>query len=547
VAARLGAKGVDDVVAYLAGQKKRDFAQIARTPPPPVLPYARIAGRAAEPHNWPTYWGDYQGHHFSELAQITPANIAGLQAKWAAGLPGASLLQSTPLVVDGVMYVSGPPGDVYALDARTGGQLWKYSRKQDVVNPYQINPSNRGVAVLDGRVFFNTLDNNLIALDARTGRQLWEKRLGDTMTGMTMTGAPLALKDKIVTGMSGGEGGVNGWLEAYNPATGEKLWRFDVIPGPGQPGNETWAGDSWKTGAGATWLTGSYDVETNTVIWATGNPGPDFNHAVRKGDNLHTDSVVALDADTGKMKWFYQFTPNDSHDWDSVQDMVLADRIVDGKLRKVLLHADRNGFYYMLDRTNGQFIRATNFVHQTWNDGFDAKGRPKVRPGSEASIEGVRVYPAVGGTNFQAPSYDRQAGVFYLAFQDAEGFANYGPAPYEPGKLFYGFGSAKRPAPLRDPIQGIKALNADTGETLWTFPLIRNSLSAGVLGTRGGALFASTAEGWFLGLDAKTGKPLWRFNTGGSINASPMSYAVDGKQYVAVSAGNTVYAFALPN
>jgi PQQ-dependent dehydrogenase (methanol/ethanol family) len=544
-AQRLGSKAVDDLTAYLLTQKTRAFDLIAKLTLPEGLTGERIAATPRRSGNWPTYWGDYHSHHFSELAQITTANVSSLQGRWAAVLPGPVPLQASPIVIDGIMYVSGPPGYVYALNAKTGQQLWKYYRKQDVLNPYQINPSNRGVAVLGSRVFFNTLDNNLIALDARSGRQLWEKRLGDTMRGMTLTGAPLALKDRIIVGMSGGEGGVNGFLEAFDPASGNKLWHLDTIPGPGQPGHDTWLGDSWKNAGGATWLTGSYDPELNLLYWATGNPGPDFDSDIRRGDNLYTCSALAINPDTGKLVWWFQFTPNDSHDWDAVQNLVLADRMIDGKPRKLLLQANRNGFFYVLDRVTGKFISGTAFVQQTWNAGFDKNGRPKVRPETISTEKGVRVYPQ-SATNFQAPSYDEQNGVYYVAYRDSEGFGNYARSNFEPGKLYFGTGNATPLKPLRDPMLGIKALDVGTGATLWNFPLSRSGAQPGLLGTRGGVLFAASAEGWFVGLDSKTGKPLWKFNTGGPIGASPMTYTVGGEQFVALAAGNTVYAMALP-
>jgi alcohol dehydrogenase (cytochrome c) len=542
---RLGSVAVDDLVAYLSAQKGRRFDIISRTPLPPGLTSAEIAAAPAQPRNWPTYWGDYGGHHFSELSQITRENVGALQVRWAANLAGSSALQASPLVIDGVMYVAGPPGSVYALNAMTGQQLWRFFRKQDVLNPYQINPSNRGVAVLGTRVFFGTLDNNLIALDARTGRELWEERLGDTMRGLTLTGAPLALKDRIIMGMSGGEGGVNGFLEAFDPLTGNKLWHLDTIPGPGQYGHETWPGKTSKSGGGATWLTGSYDPRLDLLYWTTGNPGPDFDSQDRRGDNLYTCSVLAVKPDTGRLVWWYQFSPNDSHDWDSVQDVVLADRLFKGKPRLLLLQADRNGFFYVIDRVTGKFISATPFVEQNWNAGFTSSGRPIVRPETVSSVSGVRIYPGAA-TNFQAPSYDERTGVFYVSYHDAEGWGNYAPSKFEPGKLYFAAGSVAAPSPLRDPKYGIKALDVDSGKTLWDFPMTRANPGAGVLGTRGGIVFAATAEGWFIALDSKTGKLLWKFYTGRAISASPMSYSVGGEQYVAVAAGNTVYGMALP-
>ncbi|HVV27561.1 MAG TPA: PQQ-dependent dehydrogenase, methanol/ethanol family [Rhizomicrobium sp.] len=542
----LTAAQADDLVAYLSHQKKRDFTQTAKLDPAPVLTYRRLANSRAEPHNYPTYWGGYDGHHFTELTQITAANAARLQARWAAPLPGQSPLEALPLVVDGVMYVSGPPGDVYALDARTGLQLWHFHRKQDVVNPYQINPSNRGVAVLDGRVFFGTLDDNLIALDAHTGRELWEVRLADTLEGFTLTGAPLAVDGKIIMGSSGGEMGLRGFLDAYDPASGKRLWRVYTTAAPGEPGGKTWEGDSWKLGGGGTWLTGSYDPELHTLYWSVGNPAPSFNPTVRKGDNLYTDSVLALDPDTGKIKWHYQFTPNDSHDWDSEEDLVLADQVIDGKPRKLLLHADRNGVFYVLDRENGKFLWAKPFVKATWVKGWDKNGRPIVDHDTDATPEGKVVWPATGGTNFQAPSYDRATQTLYLQYVDSRGWANSGPAVFERGKLYTARGTVV-PPPGPPPQPGIMALDTTTGAAKWKFPVARGTLSGGVIATRGGVVFAATAEGQFIALDMRDGKPLWNFRTGSPITASPVSYAVDGKQYVAIAAGNMLYAFALPD
>jgi PQQ-dependent dehydrogenase (methanol/ethanol family) len=507
----------------------------------------RIVNASAEPQNWLTYWGDYHGDHFSSLSQINKDNVALLQAKWAAALPGASLVQATPIVVDGVMYVSGPPGDVYALDAKSGLQLWKFSRKQDVVNPYQINPYNRGVAVLQGRVFVGTLDNLVIAIDARTGRELWERRIADTLKGFTITGAPLALKDRIVVGVGCGEYGVRGFLESYDAATGRRLWRVETIPGPGEPGNTTWPGDSWQRGGGGTWLTGSYDPQLNLLYWAVGNPAPYNNWKIRAGDNLHTDSVLALNPDTGALIWSYQFTPNDSHDWDSAQDMVLADRVIDGKERKVIIHADRNGFLYVLDRTDGEFLSGRPFVRQTWNDGFGVRGRPRVRPDSVATPAGQRVFPTTSATNFQAPSFDQRTGRLFLVFRDTEGFAAYGDPDYEPGRLYTAPARAARPVPAAPLFTGIRALAVDSGAVLWTFPLTRFASQAGVLATQGDILFAGSADGSFIALDSNTGAPLWHFRTGGQIIASPISYAADGHQFVALAVGNQIYSFALPD
>jgi alcohol dehydrogenase (cytochrome c) len=542
---RLSVEQRADLLAYLSQRRQR--AVVSVDSGSGGLSSARLIHAQREPQNWLTYWGSYASGHFSGLNQIDRHNLSQLQARWAMPMPGNSPLEATPLVVDGLMYMSGPPGDVYALDARSGLQIWKFHREQEQVNPFQLNPYNRGVAVLGGRVFVTTLDDNLVALDARSGSVLWEQHVADTLEGYTMTGAPLALDNKVIVGVSGGEMGIRGFLDAYDANDGHRLWRFNTIPGPGEPGHETWSGDSWKTGSGATWLTGSYDAQLRLLYWAVGNPGPDFDPVKRQGDNLYTCSVLALDPDTGRLAWFYQFSPHDTHDWDSAEDLILAEEPIDGRTRHVLLHADRNGFFYTLDRATGKFISAVPFVRQSWNKGFDADGRPIVDPASISTAEGHRISPGVGGTNFQAPSYDQAHHVLFLNFLDGQGSASYQPAEYKRGQIFSGAHFSARLPPLSEAVQGVMALDTLTGHKLWTFPVPRVSLQAGVLATRGEVVFAATSEGNLLGLDARTGKSLWHFQTGGQIMASPMSYSIDGTQFIAIAAGNTLYSFALPD
>jgi alcohol dehydrogenase (cytochrome c) len=543
IATRFTPAQVDDIVAYLANQKGRDFAQAMKANPTSVLPYSGIL--KPSPSNWPTYWGDYQGRHFSALSQITPANAHQVQARWATPILGTNgNSEASPIVVDGVLYFSSP-GEVEAVDARTGMVKWAFHRKQDVKNPYQNNANNKGVAVLDGRVFVGTLDDNLIALDANTGRELWEVRTADTMTGAELGGAPLALDGKIIMGMAGGEFGVRGYLDAYDPATGKRLWRTYTVPGPGEPGNESWPGDTWKLAGAPTWLTGSYDAETHTIYWGVGNPGPDYDASTRPGDNLYSDSVLAFDPDTGKIKWHYQFTPNDDHDWDSTEDYVLTDLMVKGKMRKVMLHADRNGVYYVLDRNTGEFLFAKPFVKVNWVTGWDAKGRPIVNPATKATKSGNVVFPATGGTNFQAPSYDEKTGLFFLEYVSSQGFAIASPGPFEQGKLYLNRGTGA-PPPGPQPEQGVEAIDAKTGNVVWKFPLSRVSLSAGVMATKGGVLFVAGAEGQMIALESKTGKLLWHTRLSSAISASPVGYSVGGKQFVAVVAGNVAYGFSLP-
>jgi alcohol dehydrogenase (cytochrome c) len=518
----------------------------------PQVTSERLRRSNTEPHNWMTYWGDYAGTHYSALTEVTTTNVPRLQAQWAMQFPGSTILEATPLVVDGVMYTSGLPGTVVAIDAATGRQIWRYQRPQKVRNPDEINPFNRGVAVLGNRVFFGTLDAALVALDVTTGLPLWEVQLADTMLGYSLTSAPLIVKDKVLAGITGGEFGPPGFLDAYDPETGKRLWRFHSIPGPGEFGHDTWAGDSWKLGGSPMWLTGSYDPELNLLYWTVGNPTPQMDRSARAGDNLFSDSVVALDPDTGERKWHYQFTPNDGHDWDSNQDVILVDRMWRGRMRKLLLHADRNGLFYVLDRATGEFLSGTPFVYQNWNTGFDAKGRPIAAPGSNSSPEGsFYVFPSIGGgTNFQAPSYSPITGWLYLEY--AESGRRYVSAPeaYQPGKQYIGRGADAAGGPKPgEPTRsaGIKALDPDSGKTIWDFKISLGSLTNGVLATAGGVVFAATREGNLIALDANTGKSLWRFQTGAAMAASPMSYAVGGKQYVAVSAGNVLYSFALPN
>ncbi len=543
-AQRLSEAEIGDIVAYLKTLNGRDASKVIEAQIPGGLTFERLRNAAAEPQTWLTYWGDYQGRHFSGLNQINAANAGQLQARWAVPM-GDGLLEGSPIVVDGVMYASGMPGQVFALDAKSGLQIWRYQRQQKVVPQGQINRFNRGVAMLGNRLFVGTLDAALVALDARTGQLLWETQIADSRQGYSITSAPLALKDKIIVGVSGGEFGANGFVEAYDPASGKKLWRFDTVPPPGEFGHETWKGDSWQHGGSPTWLTGSYDPDLDTLYWTVGNPGPDYDGDVRSGDNLFSCSVLALDPATGRRKWHYQFTPNDSHDWDSTEDVMLVDRMFHGQQRKLLMQADRNGVFYVLDRTNGAFLAGTPFVRMTWNTGFDANGRPKVVPGWDSRPEGsIAVYPSLGGgTNFQAPSYSSVTGWVYVETSDSGQRFTRTPQAFEEGRQYQG----GRGAGLGEPVAaGIKAIDPETGETKWEYKIGRSSLAAGLLATAGNVVFAATGEGNLIALDARTGAALWHYSTGSTMAASPMSYSVDGKQFVAISAGGVLYSFALP-
>ena len=553
---RLSDADITGVVAYLGTQQGRDASRTALAPiVPGGVTYDRLRNAKAEPHNWLMYWGDYQGTHYSALDRIDTTNVARLRSEWSMPIPGDTVLESTPLVVDGVMYTTGGgnPRTVTAIDARSGRQIWRWTRQQKVRNPYETDRVNRGVAIAGHRLFVGTNDAALICLDARTGLALWEVQVADTMEGFNITSPPLILEDRLIVGVAGGEYPLRGFLEAYD-FSGKRLWRFNTVPGPGEPGHETWKGESWKTGGGGTWLTGTYDPELRTLYWPIGNPAAVIDRSLRgDGDNLFTDSVVALDPNTGERKWHYQFTPNDGHDGDSTEDMVLVDRMWRGRHRKLLLHADRNGHFYVLDRTTGAFLSGTPFIHQTWNKGFDEKGRPMRIPGSASSPEGsFVVYPTAGGaTNFQPPSYSPITGLFYLEYTESgERYVSL-PQPPERGREYMGQapgrrGNAPRGPGDPPPSSGIKAIDVETGKTVWDFKLYQGSLSNGVLATAGGVLFASSRDGNIMALDAKTGKHLWHYQTGGSNGAAPMSYAVDGRQYIALSAGSNLFTFALP-
>jgi alcohol dehydrogenase (cytochrome c) len=353
--------------------------------------YERLVKADQEPGNWLTYSNSYNSWRFSRLDQINTQTVKNLQVKWLFQARHQEKFETTPLVVDGIMYLTRPENDVFALDAETGRVLWTYSHKNPERTYNCCGRVNRGLAIMGNRLFMNTLDMHVIAIDAKSGRELWKTEIFDYTAsgGYAATGAPLAVKDKVIVGMAGGEHSISGFLDAYDAATGRQLWRFHTIPQPGEPNFGTWAGDSWKTGGVATWNNGSYDPETNTVYWGTSNPWPDYNGDSRAGDNLYSCSVLALDADTGKLKWHYQLTPHDTHDWDATQIPILLDAQFRGRPRKLMAWAARNGFYYLLDRNTGEFLLAKNFMRQTWDKGFDDKLRPQFIPVTNLTPEGI--------------------------------------------------------------------------------------------------------------------------------------------------------------
>ncbi|RUA00658.1 MAG: PQQ-dependent dehydrogenase, methanol/ethanol family [Candidatus Neomarinimicrobiota bacterium] len=506
--------------------------------------WERLVNAADEPHNWLMYSGTLDSKRFSRLDQIHNRNVAGLELKWAHHIPQLGRAETTPLVVDGVMFITESPSNLVAVDAATGRPFWRYDHELPDDLRICCGRNNRGVAILGETLYMSTLDAHLVAIDARSGNLLWSAEVADYRAGYSKTAAPLIVKDKVVTGIAGGEFGIRGFLDAYDADTGRREWRTHTIPGPDHPDNRTWAGDSWRTGGSPTWITGSYDPELNLVYWGTGNPGPDYNGDIRGGDNLYADSVLALDGDTGEMKWYFQFTPHDVHDWDAIQIPVLADIDVDGAPRKAMLWANRNGFYYTLDRETGEFLVGKEFARQTWAEGLDTNGRPIRRPGMLPSAEGTLVSPMAGGaTNWWSPAYSPRTGLLYVNAFDGEAEFFIRDENYDEGSRFTG-GGTQTPLPIENYASAIRALDPATGDLRWEFP-IKPRTRAGVLATAGDLVFSGSVDGYFFALDAVTGAELWHIGLGGPVHASPMTYAVDAQQYVTMTVGNVLYTFAL--
>jgi len=439
-------------------------------------------------------------------------------------------LEVTPLVAEGIMYATGPH-EAFALDARTGREIWEYSRpRASLMAGDAALGTNRGVAILGDKVFMATDDAHLIALNRTTGHLVWEVRMPDKPMHYGSTLAPLIVKDMVIAGVSGGDWGMRGFVAAYRASTGERLWRRWTIPAKGEPGAETWGGNPPEDSGGATWLTGSYDPETDTLYWPTGNPFPDSDDRARPGDNLYTNCILALDPKSGALKWFYQVTPHDVYDWDAAAPLVLVDTKYQGRQRKLLLHADKNGFFYVIDRTNGHLLLARKFVRVTWASGIGSDGRPQLLP-----QHGI-VCPRVG-TNWNATAFSPSTRLFYLM-------------AYEKCSVKLSSRSAKGGRPPEESGEKyLRALDIDSGKTVWQVPQYgpgEGKRDAGVLATAGGILFYGDPSGDVVAADARDGKPLWHFPTNGENKASPIAYAVDGKQFIALAVGPNILCFGLP-
>jgi len=517
-----------------------DAGSRVRTQP---VSYEKIRDSGQSLNSWLTYSGSYDGGRFSLNRQITPANAGGLRLLWMRQYSTSEpSIETSPLVVDGYMFVTVPPNRVEALDAKTGDLIWAYDRDLPARLSLCCRYVNRGLAVLGSTLYLGTLDAHLVALDINTGQVSWDVEIANYKTGYSITSAPLALKNLVITGVAGGEYGIRGFIDARDAVTGREVWRFDTIPEPGQPGADTWEGKAWKTGGGPTWLTGSFDPESNLIYWPIGNPSPNFEGDTRRGDNLYTNSVVALDVDHGTLRWYFQFTPHDVFDWDATEILVLLDRNVAGKRQRLLAQANRNGFFYLLDAKTGTFLLAKPFAKQTWADDIDRNGRPELNPAALPTEEGTIVYPGVGGaTNWESPSYSPMTGLMYVPVLDWGGIFSKAHTEYHPGEVFPG-GSFQFFAD--ETAQGaVRALNPMTGDVQWEY---RNSATSagGLLSTGGGVVFGSQDQNFFA-LDAKTGRELWRVGTGGRTVAAPVTFLYQGKQMVTIAAGHDILTFGL--
>jgi alcohol dehydrogenase (cytochrome c) len=519
-----------------------------------------VADGLKNPARWLSYSGDYTSQRYSPLTQITAANAGQIRAEWTFQTGVTGKFEATPIVIDGTMYITGANDHAWGLDAKTGKQLWHYQRFQETAGgaPGRGGAGagqptlaglkvccglvNRGFAAWHDKLYMMTLDAHLVALTMKDGRVVWDVPLAAASDGFAGTAAPLVVKDKLIVGLAGGEYAIRGFISAIDPETGKEVWRFYTVPGPGEPGFQSWSA-TWDKGGGPAWLTGAYDPDLNLLYWGTGNPNPDFYGGDRIGDNLYTGSLVAIDADTGKLKWHYQFTPHDEHDWDAVEMPVLADVTIGGRQRKVVMQANRNGFFYVLDRATGEFLVGKPFVKTTWAIEIGRDGRPIELPNQRPTREGTMTCPDLyGGTNFNSPSFSPQTGLFYVNARETCMTYRSAPPPadYKTGDRTMGGSMQFMPG-----TGALRAIDPATGQIKWELKHPTPSWG-GILTTAGGVVFTGDNEGFFIAADARTGNELYRYGTGAAIYGPPTTYTVEGRQYVLMPSGLTLTAYGLP-
>ena len=496
--------------------------------------------------DWPTYNGQIGGNRYSTIDQINRSSVARLAPAWVFTIPDSSRLEVTPVVVGGIMYVT-TANECYALDAGSGRRIWHFKRPRTKGLAGDAAAGiNRGVAVAGDRVFMATDHAHLVALDRFSGKLLWDVTMADWRQNYGATSAPLAVGDLVISGTSGGDEGIRGFVAAFDQATGREVWRFWTVPRPGEPGAETWRGKAIDHPCAATWLTGTYDPALDIVYWPTGNPCPDYDGRERLGDNLYSDAIVALDARSGRLKWYFQFTPHDVWDWDAQQPPVLIDATWRGQPRTLLLHANRNGFFYVLDRTSGALLMAEAFVKNlTWARAIGSDGRPVLNPGQEPTRTGTKVCPAVeGATNWFSTAYSPATGLYYVQTLESCSIYTQAPDTWRAGRSYYA-GSTRQPAGERGQ-KFLRAIQIESGAIAWELPQTGPANSwGGVLASAGGLVFFGEDSGALMAVDATTGEPLWQFQTNATWKASPMTYVFDGRQHIAVAAGPNILAFAL--
>jgi alcohol dehydrogenase (cytochrome c) len=507
----------------------------------------RIRSAGSRPDEWLTYSGSLDGRHYTPLTEINNANVSHLRLLWIQQFDNIDpTVEATPLVVDGTIFITEPPSNVVALDAKTGDVIWKYDRTVASDLSLCCGRKNRGVAVLGQSVFLASLDGYLVSINANTGKMNWETRVADATGGYSMTGAPLIVNQSVVVGVAGGDYEIRGFLAAYDPATGQQQWKFNTIPGPGEPGHETWKSDRWRNGGGPTWVTGSYDPTLDLLYWGVGNPAGDYSGEDRPGDNLFTDSVIALHPSTGKLEWYFQFTPHDEHDWDAAQTPILTEVSIKGTKRKVICWANRNGFYYVLDRVTGEFLTGVPFVEQNWAKDLDSNGRPIPSDADLGTGRLVKPFSG-GGTNFQNAALDQAKGLIFV--HATEGASLYTKALNVRQSKERNLLLSSSASSLEPPTLFVRALDVATGARKWEHlsPPIQKNLSysySGLLAT-GGGLVLGASGGYAFALDSATGHELWRVFLGGDTRAAPISFAVDGRQVIALSAGRSLFLFGL--